>query len=253
MGTSERKIILKNISKSFENKNTNTPLHVLDNVSLDVYENEFLVLFGPGQCGKTVLLNIMAELQAPDTGEVIYTDNRKVHGDIGVVFQQYALFPWKTVIQNVEMNQKFKGMNKAERREQAQQYIKLVGLEGFENKYPAQLSGGMKQRVGIARAYATNSDIIRMDEPFGALDAPTRAQMQEDLLRIWEQKKVTIVFITNNVEEAVTLGDRIVLLSNKPCRVVEEFVPDMPRPRNNMDAQFLALRNEIASKVDLAL
>ena len=106
MGTSERKIILKNISKSFENKNTNTPLHVLDNVSLDVYENEFLVLFGPGQCGKTVLLNIMAELQAPDTGEVIYTDNRKVHGDIGVVFQQYALFPWKTVIQNVEMNQK---------------------------------------------------------------------------------------------------------------------------------------------------
>lgn len=253
MGTSERKIILKNISKSFENKNTNTPLHVLDNVSLDVYENEFLVLFGPGQCGKTVLLNIMAELQAPDTGEVIYTDNRKVHGDIGVVFQQYALFPWKTVIQNVEMNQKFKGMNKAERREQAQQYIKLVGLEGFENKYPAQLSGGMKQRVGIARAYATNSDIILMDESFGALDAQTRYQMQEEILRIWEQKKVTIVFITNNVEEAVTLGDRIVLLSNKPCRVVEEFVPDMPRPRNNMDAQFLALRNEIASKVDLAL
>lgn len=253
MGTSERKIILKNISKSFENKNTNTPLHVLDNVSLDVYENEFLVLFGPGQCGKTVLLNIMAELQAPDTGEVIYTDNRKVHGDIGVVFQQYALFPWKTVIQNVEMNQKFKGMNKAERREQAQQYIKLVGLEGFENKYPAQLSGGMKQRVGIARAYATNSDIILMDEPFGALDAQTRYQMQEEILRIWEQKKVTIVFITNNVEEAVTLGDCIVLLSNKPCRVVEEFVPDMPRPRNNMDAQFLALRNEIASKVDLAL
>ena len=144
-------------------------------------------------------------------------------------------------------------MNKAERREQAQQYIKLVGLEGFENKYPAQLSGGMKQRVGIARAYATNSDIILMDEPFGALDAQTRYQMQEEILRIWEQKKVTIVFITNNVEEAVTLGDRIVLLSNKPCRVVEEFVPDMPRPRNNMDAQFLALRNEIASKVDLAL
>ena len=111
----------------------------------------------------------------------------------------------------------------------------------------------MKQRVGIARAYATNSDIILMDEPFGALDAQTRYQMQEEILRIWEQKKVTIVFITNNVEEAVTLGDRIVLLSNKPCRVVEEFVPDMPRPRNNMDAQFLALRNEIASKVDLAL
>ena len=111
----------------------------------------------------------------------------------------------------------------------------------------------MKQRVGIARAYATNSDIILMDEPFGALDAQTRYQMQEEILRIWQQKKCTIVFITNNVEEAVTLGDRIVLLSNKPCQVVEEFVPDLPRPRNNMDPRFLELRNEIASKVDLAL
>lgn len=253
MGTSERKIILKDISKAFQNKNTNATLHVLDGISLDVYENEFLVLFGPGQCGKTVLLNIMAGLQPPDAGEVTYTDGRHPNGNIGVVFQQYALFPWKTVIQNVEMNQKFKGMDKAQRREEAERYIKLVGLEGFENKYPAQLSGGMKQRVGIARAYATNSDIILMDEPFGALDAQTRYQMQEEILRVWEQKKVTIVFITNNVEEAVTLGDRIVLLSNKPCRVVEEFIPDLPRPRNNMDSRFLELRNEIASKVDLAL
>lgn len=251
VAVSETKVTLKNIKKSFPTKNGT--LEVLNDISLDVRENEFLVLFGPGQCGKTVLLNIMAKLEEPDAGEVIYTDNRKVHGNIGVVFQQYAVFPWKTVLENVEMNGKFKGVPKKQRREEAMEYIKLVGLEGFEKSYPAQLSGGMKQRVGIARAYATNSDIILMDEPFGALDAQTRYQMQEEILRIWEQKKVTIVFITNNVEEAVTLGDRIVLLSNKPCRVVEEFVPKMPRPRNNMDAQFLALRNEIASKVDLAL
>ena len=253
MGTSERKIILNNISKTFFDKNTSQEIHVLDNVSLDVRENEFLVLFGPGQCGKTVLLNIMANIEKADSGTVEYTDHRNPYGNIGVVFQQYALFPWKTVLQNVEMNQKFKGANKAQRREEAMEYIKLVGLEGFENKFPAQLSGGMKQRVGIARAYATKSDIILMDEPFGALDAQTRYQMQEEILRIWQQKKVTIVFITNNVEEAVTLGDRIVLLSNKPCKVVQEFIPDLPRPRNNMDPKFLELRNEIASKVDLAL
>ena len=251
MAVPETKVTLKNIKKSFPTK-TGT-LNVLDGISLDVRENEFLVLFGPGQCGKTVLLNIMAQLEEPDEGEVVYADNRKVHGNIGVVFQQYAIFPWKTVLENVEMHGKFKGVPKKQRQEEAREYIKLVGLEGFEKSYPAQLSGGMKQRVGIARAYATNSDIILMDEPFGALDAQTRYQMQEEILRIWQQKKVTIVFITNNVEEAVTLGDRIVLLSNKPCKVVQEFVPDMPRPRNNMDPRFLELRNEIASKVDLAL
>ena len=247
----ETKVVLKDIKKSFTTKNGT--LQVLDGISLEVRENEFLVLFGPGQCGKTVLLNVMAQLEEPDAGQVIYSDNRKVYGNIGVVFQQYAIYPWKTVLENVEMNGKFKGVPKEKRRKEAMEYIKLVGLEGFEKSYPSQLSGGMKQRVGIARAYATNSDIILMDEPFGALDAQTRYQMQEEILRIWQQKKCTIVFLTNNVEEAVTLGDRIVLLSNKPCQVVEEFVPDLPRPRNNMDPRFLELRNEIASKVDLAL
>ncbi len=251
MAVSDRKVIIKEIKKSFETK-TGT-LNVLDGISLDIRENEFLVLFGPGQCGKTVLVNIMAKLEHPNSGEVTYTDNRKVFGNVGLVFQQYAIFPWKTVIENVEMHEKFRGVPKKQRREEAMEYIKLVGLEGFEHSYPSQLSGGMKQRVGIARAYATNSDIIFMDEPFGALDAQTRYQMQEEILRIWEQKKVTIVFVTNNVEEAVTLGDRIVLLSNKPCKVVREFVPDLPRPRNNMDQEFLELRNEITAKVDLAL
>lgn len=251
MAVSERKVIVKDIKKSFETKQG--ALNVLDGINLDIYKNEFLVLFGPGQCGKTVLMNILAKLDNPDSGTVTYTDNRRVFGNIGVVFQQYAVFPWKTVIENVEMHGKFNGKTKKQRGDEAMEYIKLVGLDGFENSYPAQLSGGMKQRVGIARAYATNSDIILMDEPFGALDAQTRYQMQEEILRIWQKKKVTIVFITNNVEEAVTLGDRIILLSNKPCKVVQEFVPDLPRPRNNMDPKFLEIRNEIASKVDLAL
>lgn len=253
MGEQKVKLRINNISKEFKNKDGKT--HAIENVSLDVYDNEFLVLLGPGHCGKTVFLNILAGLEQPTTGE-IYLDGEQIFGNdprIGMVFQKWSLLPWKTVMENTEIGPKFKGVDKSERRKKAQQYIDLVGLHGFENSYPSQLSGGMKQRVGIARAYATNSDIILMDEPFGALDAQTRYQMQDEILRIWQQKKVTVVFITNNVEEAVTLGDRIVLLSNKPCQVVEEFVPDLPRPRNNMDPRFLELRNEIASKVDLAL
>lgn len=246
------RISIRNVKKSFREKNGSV-LNVLDDVSIDVYENEFLVILGPGQCGKTVLLNMLAGLSEPDEGSIEFSGGTPAKGDIGVVFQRYALFPWKTVIQNVEARQKFKGVSKKERRPEAEKLIKLVGLEGFENAYPAALSGGMKQRVGIARAYATNADIMLMDEPFGALDAQTRYQMQDEILKIWQTKKTTVVFITNNIEEAVYLGDRIILLDNKPSRVVNEFKMDMQRPRNNLAQDFLDLRNEIADKMDLAL
>lgn len=245
------KIKIRDVSKTFYSGSNE--VSVLKNMSLDVYENEFLVLLGPGQCGKTIFLNILADLEEKDSGTIEFVGNDYKPGDIGFVFQRYALFPWKTVVGNVVMNQRFRGTSKKEQLEIAQKNIELVGLKGFEKAYPAQLSGGMKQRVGIARAYSSNTDIIFMDEPFGALDAQTRYQMQDEILKIWEKKKVTIVFVTNNIEEAVYLGDRIVLMSNKPSSVVKEFVPELPRPRVNTDEAYLALRNEIADAMDLAL
>lgn len=223
---------------------------ILNHVSFDVYENEFLVILGPGQCGKTVLLNILAGMESPDQGEIEFQGK---DSKVGFVFQKYALYPWKTVSQNIELPLKFTGIEKKQRKSVAQKYIDLVGLTGFEKNYPAQISGGMKQRVGIARAYATGHDVILMDEPFGALDAQTRYQMEDELLDIRKKEKKTIVFVTNNIEEAVYLGDRILLFSNKPSKVVAEFVPQLSRPRNNASPDFMTLRNEITRQMDLSL
>lgn len=238
------KIAVRHISKSFGDQK------ILDDVSFDVYENEFLVILGPGQCGKTVLLNIMAGMETADTGDVTFKDD---DSDMGFVFQKYALYNWKTVEKNVELPLKFRGIGKKERSRAAKKYIDLVGLDGFAHSYPAQLSGGMKQRVGIARAYAMGHSMILMDEPFGALDAQTRYQMEDELLRMRNTEKATVVFVTNNIEEAIYLGDRILLFSDKPSRVVEEFVPKLKRPRNNASDDFMAFRTMITGQMDLAL
>ena len=244
-------IIIKDLAKTFYLKSETK--EVLKDINITVKENEFLVLLGPGQCGKTVLLNILAGLDAPTGGEITFVNGRPPMGDLGVVFQRYALFPWKTVMGNVEINQKFKGKSKAERQAAAQKYIELVGLQGFENSLPKQLSGGVQQRVGIARAYASESDIMLLDEPFGALDAQTRYSMEDEILRIWEKDRRTVIFVTNNVEEAIYLGDRIILLGGHPTGVKKEYVPDLPRPRNYTDPAFLKLRNEIVANTDLVL
>ncbi|PWM23131.1 MAG: ABC transporter, partial [Oscillospiraceae bacterium] len=223
----------------------------VSDVSIDVYENEFLTILGPGQCGKSVLLNIIAGLEKPTQGTMDFPASSDT--TMGFVFQKTAVFPWKTVMENVELGLQIKGADKKTRREKAQYLIELVGLKGFENAYPYQLSGGMKQRVGIARAYCVNPDILLMDEPFGALDAQTRYQMEEEVLRIWQAEKRTVIFVTNNIEEALFLGDRIVLLSACPAKVKEIYVPRLERPRNNIDPEFLALREEIESNTDLAL
>ena len=247
MAENKVKIEVNSLSKSF--KTSKGKIDVLNNVSFNVYENEFLVILGPGQCGKTVLLNIMADIETADNGEIKY-DGKK---DVGFVFQRYALFNWKNVLKNVEAPLKFKGVNKAERRKTARKYLDLVGLKDFEKSYPEQLSGGMKQRVGIARAYTSGNDVILMDEPFGALDAQTRYQMQDEILKIRETDKTTVVFVTNNIEEAIYLGDRILLFSNKPSKIIKEYIPKLPRPRNQTSKEFMELRNEITANMDLAL
>lgn len=250
---SKEMIICDNVSKTFETSRGD--VNVIGNVSLTVNENELLVLFGPGQCGKSTLLNCMSGLERVTTGSVTI-NGRTIDSpgpDRGVVYQRTALFPWLTVMGNVEYGPKVRGMSKSERREKAQYYINLVGLEGFENSYPNQLSGGMQQRVGIARAYCNEPDVLFMDEPFGHLDAQTRYLMQEDLIKIWEKEKRTIVFVTNNIEEAVYLADRIAVLTNCPTTVKTEYEINLPRPRNYIDPEFLRLREEISSVVDKAL
>ncbi len=245
-------IVCENLQKSFETERGK--VDVIGNVNLKITENELVVLFGPGQCGKTTLINCMAGLEKATAGQVT-VGGKKVEGpgpDRGVVYQTTALFPWLTVMGNVEYGPKSQGVPKKDRRERAMHYIKLVGLEGFENALPAKLSGGMQQRVGIARAYCNEPVVMFMDEPFGHLDAQTRYLMQEELVRIWEQEKRTVVFVTNNIEEAVYLDDRIVVMTNCPTTVKQEFTIDLPRPRNYVDPEFLRLREEISAVVDKA-
>lgn len=240
---------LNHVSKSFYGRNK--VFEAVNDVSLSVRENEFLVLLGPGQCGKSVLLNIVSGLDSPTMGSIDFADERD--RNVGFVFQKTAVLPWKTVMENVELPLQLAGVGKKERREKAQYLIDLVGLNGFENALPKQLSGGMKQRVGIARAYCSNPKILLMDEPFGALDAQTRYQMEDEVLRIWEKEKRTVIFVTNNIEEAVYLADRIILLSQCPAHVKEIYEVSLPRPRDNVDPEFLKLREMIESNTDLAL
>ena len=240
-----KRLEVKGLSKTFFGEKGY--FTAIDEVSLDVYDGEFLVILGPGRCGKTVLLNIISGLEEATQGQIIYNGKewKGINPEIGMVFQKLALMPFKTVIQNVELALKFRGMDKEKRREIARYYIELVGLKGFEDYYPKQLSGGMQQRVGIARAYAADPKLLIMDEPFGKLDAQTRYQMQEDLLKIWEKEKRTIIFVTNNIEEACYLGDRIILLSDCPARVKEVYPIDLPRPRDMVSKEFLELRTVI--------
>ena len=223
------KVHIDHVVKKFNGRNGE--MVALNGVDMDIHENEFICVVGPSGCGKSTLLNIIGGLETPTEGKVL-VDGKEVEGpgpDRGIVFQQYALFPWLTVEKNVQ-----------------------VGLKGFAKSYPKELSGGMKQRVAIARAYAVNPKVLLMDEPFGALDAQTRTQLQQELLETWEKEQKTCFFITHDVEEAIILAQRVVIMCARPGRVKEIVDIDIPYPRNQetkMSSRFLELKNYIWSQV----
>ena len=226
----------------------------LNGINMDILDNEFVCVVGPSGCGKSTLLNIIAGLMEPTSGNV-FVDGKKVQGtgvERGVVFQQYALFPWLTVKKNVEFGLRLKNLPEDEIEEIAMKYIRMVDLEKFTNAYPKELSGGMKQRVAIARAYAVNPEVLLMDEPFGALDAQTRTQLQSELLKTWQEERKTCFFITHDVEEAIILAQRVVIMSARPGRIKEIVEIDIPYPRTQetrMDPTFIELKNFIWSRV----
>lgn len=236
-----------NMSKKYSN------VEVLNNIAFSVEENEFLVVVGPTGCGKTTLGNILSGIEKPTSGQVTIRDeviDPHIH-NISYVFQEPSCIPWYTMIQDVTMGLVIRGAAKEEVAKRGKEVIKLVDMVGFEDYYPWQISGGMKQRVAIARAYATNPDFLIMDEPFGHLDAQTRYLMQIEIMRIWEQEKKTVVFITNNIEEAVYLASRIIVLSKLPARMKCEYTIDLPRPRDLTDPQFLRTRAEITKECEI--
>lgn len=246
------KVKIDNVVKTYNTRKGETV--ALNGVSLDIKENEFICVVGPSGCGKSTLLNIIAGLLEPTSGSVS-VDGKIVDGpgpERGVVFQQYALFPWLTVLKNVEFGLKLKGITGEQATQEAMKYLKMVDLEQFANSYPKELSGGMKQRVAIARAYAVNPQVLLMDEPFGALDAQTRTQLQTELLETWEKERKTCFFITHDVDEAIILAQKVIIMSARPGRIKEIVDITIPYPRNQetkMSPEFLELKNYIWSQV----
>ena len=244
---------VRNVSKVFwpQGETSQTTVVALQDVSFHVADNEFLCVLGPNGCGKTTLVRILAGLISPDRGEVLVNGSR-VAGpprDQAIVFQHYGLFPWRTVMGNVELALELDGISKTRRRAHCQRYIDLVGLSGFESHFPHQLSGGMQQRAALARAFSKEPRILLLDEPFGHLDEQTREALQEELLRICSQLRMTVIFVTHAVDEALVLADRILLFSPRPGRLREEIKVTLPRPRKVAEVEshpeFVRLRSAI--------
>ncbi|MDR1057451.1 MAG: nitrate/sulfonate/bicarbonate ABC transporter ATP-binding protein [Coxiellaceae bacterium] len=242
-------IQIKNIKKSFK-QNDYQNLLVLDNINLELYEGEIIALLGKSGSGKSTLLRIVAGLVKPSSGEVIYRGNKVTSpaDGIAMVFQSFAIMPWLTVLQNVELGLEAQGIPKNERRSRALKAIDIVGLDGFESAYPKELSGGMKQRVGFARALVVNPDILLMDEPFSSLDVLTADNLRSDLLDLWQSQKTNIkniLFVTHNIAEAASLADRIIIFGSSPSNVRTELVVDIPHPRNEQNPKFRLLIDNI--------
>ena len=243
------KISFQNVSRTFDIAERGA-FTALDRLSLDIEDGEFVTVVGPSGCGKSTAMNIAAGLLPASSGRML-VDDAEVHGpgpERGVIFQQYALFPWLTVRENVEFGLRIAGLRAAKRREIADYFIGLVGLSDFANALPKTLSGGMKQRCAIARAYAVNPTILLMDEPFGALDALTRVQLQDQLLEAWNRERRTVMFITHDVDEAVYLANRVIVMAARPGRLHCVIPVDLPYPRNEeirLSPEFALLRNKV--------
>jgi len=244
------KLRMEHVTKVFDRDGKSVP--VLDDISLDVSDGEFICLVGPSGCGKSTLLNLTGGFLAPTSGSVTI-DGQAVHGPDPrriLVFQERGVFPWLTVEGNIGFG--LSKLSRAEREQRIAHYVQMVRLQGFEHSYPSDLSGGMKQRLQVARALAVNPDILYLDEPFGALDSVTRLIMRGELLRIWQTERRTILFVTHDIDEAVQLADRVVVLSSRPAKIEDILTIDIAHPRNISSPRYLALRDELLSKIGLA-
>ena len=244
-------IEIKNINKSFDGRGKN--LSVLEDINLTIDDGEFVCLLGPSGCGKTTLLRLIAGLDNPTSGEIVANGEvvENPSGDRAVIFQQYSLFPWLTVLQNVTFGLEMSGGSKEENVKAAERYLKSVGLLEFKDSYPHELSGGMKQRVAIIRSLLNHSPILLMDEPFSALDMQNRHKLQEQLIGVWKRFENTIVFVTHDVDEAVYLADKIVLLDKNPGKIAEVINVDLERPRKRESQEFLEIQESIVENLDM--
>ena len=243
-------LIVEQISKEFEQRDVRSP--ALVTINLEVEDKEFTCILGPSGCGKTTLLRIIAGLEKSTSGKVII-GGEVVTGPtprMAMIFQDYSLFPWRTVLDNIAFGLEVKGIGEEERHNVAAQYLDLVGLSGFGENFPYELSGGMRQRVAVARALAIDPSVLLMDEPFGALDAQNRNMLQKQLLEIWDKTKKTILFVTHSVDEAVFMADRIIVLTSRPG-TIKEIVPiDLPRPRDRTSPDFAKVRRYVLGLID---
>lgn len=236
-----------NLKKHYNGQDSNGIVPVFDGIDFSIKKGEFVSIVGPSGCGKTTLLRIIAGLDSASEGHV-RLGGEPINGRdkrVGLVFQEFALFPWRTTIQNIAMGLEIRGASKTERNAAAMRYIKAFDLVGFEHTYPHALSGGMKQRVAIARTLIMNPEVVLMDEPFGSLDSQTRNEMQDFLFTVWKERKETILFITHNVDEAVYLSNRIVVLSKRPSKILSVFDVDLPGKRDRTSPEANRVRKEI--------
>lgn len=248
------KLLVENVSRVFPGVHGGAPTRAIEPTNLSVGDNDFVTILGPSGCGKSTLLRIVAGLDRPTTGRVVL-NGHEVRGpgaDRGMVFQSYTLFPWLTVRQNIGFGLTEKGMGESQSREIVESYVDKVGLRGFENHWPKQLSGGMQQRTAIARALANDPAMLLLDEPFGALDNQTRSLMQELLLGIWEREKKTVMFVTHDIEEAIFIASRVIVMSARPGRIKADLAVDLPYPRHytlKTAPEFSALKARLTEEI----